>query len=43
MTRGQIKREAKRQRRREILEEIGMAAALFAGMTAVVLLVNCLY
>lgn len=43
MTRGQIKREAKRQRRRDFLEELFMAAILFIGMAAVVLLVNCIY
>lgn len=43
MTRGQIKREAKRQRRREILETLGMAAVMFVGMVAVILLVSCIY
>lgn len=43
MTRGQIKREAKKQRRRDFLETLGMAAVMFVGMVAVILLVSCLY
>lgn len=43
MTRGQIKREAKRQHRHEILETLGMAAVMFVGMVAVILLVSCIY
>lgn len=43
MTRGQIKREAKKQRRRDILEELGMAVMLFIGMAAIVILMNFLF
>lgn len=43
MTRGQIKREAKKQRRRDILEELGMAVVLFIGMAAIVILMNFLF
>lgn len=43
MTRGQTKREAKRQRRRDILEELGMAVVLFIGMAAIVILMNFLF
>lgn len=43
MTRGQAKREAKKKRRRDILETLGMAAVMFVGMVAVILLVSCIY
>lgn len=43
MTRGQAKREAKKKRRRDILEELFMAAVMFVGMVAVILLVSCIY
>lgn len=43
MTRGQIKREAKKQRRRDFLEELGMALVLFIGMAAIVILMNFLF
>lgn len=43
MTRGQIKREAKKQRIRDILEELGMAVVLFIGMVTIVILMNFLF
>lgn len=43
MIRGQIKREAKKQRIRDILEELGMAVVLFIGMAAIVILMNFLF
>ena len=43
MTRGQAKREAKKKRRRDILEELFMAAVMFVGMAATVILLNFLF
>ena len=43
MTRGQIKREAKKQRRCYFLEILGMATVMFVGMVATVIVLNFLF